>query len=249
MRPPGLAHPPVPLSVAIPPSPIANPHPSTSSKAFVILAGAVALGAVAGFFVFLPGTRTRKEPKSVVVVATAVAPSKQEEPPQPIPTAELAVPSEVAPPTDPVFPDKNPLPAKSRVEITVQPADAVLSVDKRVVEGNQFRLDAPKKKTLHVVQALASGYIPFKRTISYANDVFLDIQLTKAQSPASRAAAKAPASPVTAQPRKTEANVEEKFEPRVAPPSPSVEDFGMNLERPNIKRPTKKIDETDPYAP
>jgi hypothetical protein len=34
----------------------------------------------------------------------------------------------------------------------------------------------------------------------------------------------------------------------VSAPAP-VEDFGMTLQRPAPRRPTKKIDETDPYAP
>jgi hypothetical protein len=156
------------------------------------------------------------------------------------------VPTEVVQPADPVVPVEKPLPSMSRVEITVQPADAVLYVDKRVVEGSQFKADVPKKKTLHIVQATAPGYLTFKRTVSFANDVFLDIQLTKAESPGPRVAAKAPAAPAV-QSRKPEINPEVKFEPRVAPPAQPVEDFGMNLERPNMKRPTKKIDETDPY--
>jgi len=251
---PSATPPKVPVSgapslIAGAPSPIASPPPPATSKALLILAGAVALGAVAGFFVFLPSNKTRKEPRPVVVVATAVAPAKPEPPPPPIHVAEPVVPTEVAQPAEPVAPEANPLPPQSHVEITVQPADAVLSVDKKVVEGNPFKLDVPKRKTLHVVQAIAPGYHPFKKAVSYSNDVILDIQLERVEAPAPRVAVKAAASPPVAPPRKIETNTEVKLEPRVAPPVPSVEDFGMNLERPITKRPTKKIDETDPYAP
>jgi len=40
-----------------------------------------------------------------------------------------------------------------------------------------------------------------------------------------------------------------KAEPKAAPAASPVEDFGMNLRRPTTSRPTRKIDETDPYAP
>ena len=47
---------------------------------------------------------------------------------------------------------------------------------------------------------------------------------------------------------KTEPKTELKTEPKVAPAAAPVEDFGMNLQRPATRRPTNKIDETDPYA-
>jgi hypothetical protein len=36
---------------------------------------------------------------------------------------------------------------------------------------------------------------------------------------------------------------------KAVPATPPAEDFGMTLQRPIPRRPTKKIDETDPYAP
>jgi len=138
---------------------------------------------------------------------------------------------------------------KSHIEITVQPADAVLSVDKHVAGGNLVKMDISPSHTLHVVHASASGYVAFKKTISYAKDVFLDIKLEKTQPLVRAVARDRPSPPFEAEPRGNEAKAIAPVRPSVAPASPDVEDFGMDLKRPNTNRPTKKMDETDPYSP
>jgi hypothetical protein len=177
-----------------------------------------------------------------------VTPVKPEVTPWPNPVVERVFPTEAQPGT-PATPTEAFQPARRHVEITVQPAKASLSLDKHAAEGNQIKMDVPQSLTLHMVQATAPGHIPFKKTVSYANDVYLEIKLEKSEAPPQHLAAKVLSPQVTAPQRGNDTKLEVKGEPRVAPSGPAVEEFGMNLERPTPKRSTKKMDETDPYAP
>lgn len=149
-------------------------------------------------------------------------------------------------------------PETRHIQITVQPAEASLYLDNRVAGGNLIKLDVQRSQSSHVVQAKAPGHVPFKKTINFANDVYLDIKLEKVEPPAS-VRVKSHSLQVAAQPPKVdtdprdEPKLDQKVDPKIdgkmAPAVAPVEDFGMTLQRPNTRRPTKKIDETDPYAP
>jgi hypothetical protein len=252
--PPRFATPPTgtPAIVASPAviQPAASPQALGRSKALLIVAGAVVTGALAGAIVFFPGAKTfGKKSSPVSVIPTAVTPVKPEVTPWPNPVVERVFPSEAAPPGAPAVPTEASQSAKRHIEITVQPAKASLSLDKRAAEGNQIKMDVSPSRILHMVQATAPGHIPFKKTISYADDVYLEIKLEKAEAPIQHVAAPILSPQVAAQPHGSDPKPDVKGEPRVAPSAPAVEEFGMNLEHPMTRHSTKKMDETDPYAP
>ncbi len=214
-----------------------------TGRGFVV-AGAVAVAIVAGLFVFFPRGKG-KRPLPPPAPAVSTLPVAKPAAPQEMPTsaAEEPAPSVAAPRPEP------PAPGKRRIEITVQPAEASLLLDNRLAGGNAIKMDVPKAKTPHVVQARAPGYAPFRKVITYANDIYLDIKLEKVEAPTAQPRTKT-YSP-TAAPKETKPEVKEvKTDPKPAPAAVApVEDFGMTLQRPAIRRPTKRIDETDPYVP
>jgi hypothetical protein len=261
-----------------PTPPVANapgvdvPVPSrptvAKGRAFVI-AGVLAVAVVAGLFIFFPPGRTKRTTPPSGEAPPVPAPAKDEEAAPAKPTVlPIIVPAATQPDT-------------RHVQITVQPAGASLFLDNKVAGGNLIKMDVARSQSSHVVQAKAPGHVPFKKTISFANDVYLDIKLEKVEVPAPGVRAKVRSSQVAAQlpnadtrpdPKpdakadakfetkadpKADSRFDPKFDPksdpkfdnRVAPAAPPVEDFGMNLQRPTTRRPTKKIDETDPYSP
>lgn len=132
---------------------------------------------------------------------------------------------EVAPVPALLPPTIAPLPAPCHLEITVEEPEAKLVLDGQVAPGNQIKLDVPKDDQLHLVEASAPGFLPFKRSISFSQDVFLNIALQKARAPSKR--------DVTA---------------GVKPEGKHADDQGTSS-RSNAKRPASQIDEDDPYAP
>lgn len=216
-----------------------------SGRGFVA-AGAIAVVVVAGLFVFFPrgkGKRALPPLAPVVSHSPAAATTGAEETP---PTKATEAPEIAVEAPRPVPPPSG----KRHIEITVQPAEAALLLDNRLAGGNAIKMDVARAKTSHVVQARAPGYAPFKKTITYANDIYLDIKLEKVEAPAVQARTKAHPPQIAAQ-KETKPEVREvKPETRPAPAAAApVEDFGMTLQRPTTRRPTKRIDETDPYAP
>jgi hypothetical protein len=154
-----------------------------------------------------------------------------------MPTQAMALPAEEHAPTlsareaPPVpgalAPTIAPLPEGCHVEITVQEAGAQLVLDGNVAAGNQIKLDVPKDDKLHLVEASAPGFLPFKRQVSFARDVFLTIALQKQRGSAPK--------------RELTAGV--KLDGKHA------DDQGMSSRSNVAKRPASKIDEDDPYAP
>jgi hypothetical protein len=147
---------------------------------------------------------------------------------------------EAAPESPPAAAAKVPQLDKRHVEITVQPAAASLFLDNRPVGGNLLKIEVPSARMPHVVQARAPGYVPFRKTINFATDVYLDIRLEKVDSPSPSARPKPPLATMATQP---------SVAAKATPSAPSSEDFGMNLQHPPTRRSTKRIDETDPYGP
>ncbi len=103
-----------------------------------------------------------------------------------------------------------------------------------------MKADVPRDQRPHVIKASAPGYEAFKKVISFANDVYLEIEL-KRKTGSVRWGAKSHASePLPNETSKTE----------TAPAMKQTEEAGMTLGHPKAKRPAKKgIDEKDPYVP
>jgi hypothetical protein len=174
---------------------------------FAIAAGAVALWKTSG------------KPD---VTTPSPGPAPAAAPPQP-------APSPVPFPSTPVValvPTKVPSSATSHIEISVQPSDATLTLDGNTAGGNQIKADVPRDQGQHVVAALAPGYEPFKKIISFANDVYMEIELKRKPVP-------------------VHGGAWTKSEGKTKPTQNQVEESGGGQER----RPAKKIDEKDPYAP
>jgi len=242
-NPPVVSPPVVESPVAKPPlvsPPVGGPPAPANSRVLVILilAAGVAAGAAAGLFAFYPGSKFRGSAHtSSTATPTAAAPAKLEEAARPKPVLV------------PIPPADDPPPAKRHIEITVQPAEASLFLDDRVVESHRIKLDVQKARTSHVVLATAPGHIPYRKTISYADDVYLDIKLKKAEVPSPHAGAKVRAPQVAVYPPSNDTVDGKKSDSKAAPAATQAEDFGMSLQRPTARRPSKKIDESDPYGP
>jgi hypothetical protein len=166
------------------PSPIASPTVRAKGGILFVVAGAVALAAVAALFIFFPHGKPQSEAPSTGAATLSAAPP---------------------PPSRPV------------VEARAGTAPAV-----------EIPAEAPQ---------------PIKRRVEPEN----------AEAPFAHVRPKAHASKPVERPLGGDWNADRpadtKIEPRVVPVAPPAEDFGMSLQRPVTKRPTRKIDETDPYAP
>jgi hypothetical protein len=137
-------------------------------------------------------------------------------------------------------PRKPSAPDISHIQIRVRQTKATLTLDEGAVEGNRLEADVAKDQKIHVLSASAPGYISVKKIVSFAKDVYLEIDLKKAP-PSPRGMAKR---------HPTQPAAKAKADPRSDSPPKQVEEYGMTLERPTIRRPpNKKMDEKDPYAP
>jgi len=137
-----------------------------------------------------------------------------------------------------LVPEIAPLPEKCHVEITVLEPGAQLFLDGNVAGGNQIKLEVAKEDRLHVVEALGAGFVPFKRSVSFASDVYLTISLQKARSSAHTAAQNRPVRPES-----------RDVTTRVKPDGRSADEIGVSSRSTGVRRSTSKIDEEDPYAP
>jgi hypothetical protein len=185
-------------------------------KGLVVIAAVMVCGVVGNVALW------RKSREHAVAAQAAALPSEGRER-APSPREAPPVPA-LLPPTI------APLPEGCHVEITVQEADARLLLDGKMAEGNQIKLDVPKDDRLHLVEASAPGFLPFKRSVSFSQDVFLTISLQKPRGPGSSAS-------------KKDVTAGVKLEGKHA------DDQGMSSRSSAARRPASKIDEDDPYAP
>ncbi|HEX7507398.1 MAG TPA: hypothetical protein VF550_11545, partial [Polyangia bacterium] len=72
-----------------------------------------------------------------------------------------------------------PLPARSHIEISVKAQDARLVLDGQVVTGNRLNLEVPMDHNSHVLEVSAPGFAPLKRTVTFARDFYLGIELQR----------------------------------------------------------------------
>jgi hypothetical protein len=192
VTPPPVTDPGAP-NLAAPAPDIAGPAGRAKAGLLFLIAGSIAVVAVAGLFIFFPRSTPSpanpqaETPSAEMHRAMPAAPSKPAEAVEVVRAPVVAIPAEVPPATKRhVEPEK--------IEALAGPA--------------RSKSHAPKM----VPRPLGSD--------------------TPAEMPA-----------------------DSRIEPRVAPApaaaatAASVEDFGMTLPRPMTRRPSRKIDETDPYAP
>jgi hypothetical protein len=199
-------------------------EPSAKRKWLMVIVGAAVLGGLGGFLLPRRGGKPEAQPVPGPAIPIPAVPGVPEE-------GTLGKP-EVAT----ANPEDHGKPAVSHIEITVLPAESLLSLDDRTFGGNSIRMNVPRSRTFHLVQARAPGYVPFKRSISFASDVELTIKLSPQPEPA-------PERPTAAQ-----AGAQPRVEVKTTPTVPA-EDFGMTLQPPARRRPTVKMDESDPYVP
>lgn len=190
------------------------PTPAKQKHKGLIVIAAVMVCGVVGNVALWRKSRDRANPAQV----SALAYEKH----APVPSAR-----EAAPVPSVLAPTIAPLPEGCHVEITVQEAGAQLVLDGNVAAGNQIKLDVPRDDKPHLVEASAPGFLPFKRTVSFSQDVFLTISLQRQRG-------SAPKRDVTA---------------GVKLDGKHADDQGMSSRSNAAKRPASKIDEDDPYAP
>jgi serine/threonine-protein kinase len=96
-------------------------------------------------------------------------------PPSPTVTQLAAAPAPA--PATPQLPAPS-TPEMVTLSISVSPAGAQLSVDGEAVPSNPFVGRYAKDPAMHLVRAVASGYAPKERLVSFADNVFVDLALT-----------------------------------------------------------------------
>lgn len=132
-----------------------------------------------------------------------------------------------------------PLPARSRVEISVTAEDATLVLDGQVVAGNRLNLDVPMDHNPHVLEISAPGFAPVKRTVSFARDFYLGIELKRVPPPTRFAHG--------SRSRRAAATYTDRVNPKAAIRSWNGLTAATSTGAP--KHPNTKIDKTDPYSP
>jgi hypothetical protein len=203
--------------------------------------------AVAGGIVLATGTRKRAPSTSKSASAPVAVPVV-------LPT-KLDLESKLLAPPKP----EQPLPAPKtiRLEIGVEPAEAMLTLDGASM-GHQLAVEAPEDQSVHMLNASAPGFLAFSQKIEYSKDVRLRIQLRPIPASA-RAAGKPHVAKLAgkSQPSLFEARSAYGVRPAPAPVKmdaktlsklPQVTEPGVNLGHPSQRRTSKPIDEKDPYA-
>jgi hypothetical protein len=128
-----------------------------------------------------------------------------------------------------------------RLEITVDPVEAELSLDGNVLAGHRLNLQVPKDRGIHVLSASARGYVPFNQQVSFSNDVVLSISLRRGHGAATRPTSRARAA-------QNDGRSRNDVRPASVQPERGMEP-GMNLEGPSPRPAAKSIDERNPYKP
>ncbi|HVW28665.1 MAG TPA: protein kinase [Polyangiaceae bacterium] len=125
-----------------------------------------------------------------------------------------------------------------KVRIAVDPSNAELRLDGRLLNGNPFVSVVPREATLHELAASADGYREEKQVVQFMRDVDLSIALHRAKPGMHVAPARAPIPPAAAA-----AAMKPQVEAR-----PSVVEPGMDLQTRPDNRGKHNIDEKDPYS-
>jgi serine/threonine protein kinase len=199
------------------------------------VAGGVALlaGAVVGTLLTLP------RDSAPVGAAPPVARPAVLQPP---PASHLvmmpqAPPARVEPASEPA--------ATVEIVLSAWPSDAKLTLDGRPLAANPFEGVMPRQEGDHVLRASASGFLPAERTISFSEDVDVQVSLRPLhrRSHARRGRAETPRPQV----ERAKAGSVKAVSVKAVAPEP-----GMDLARPATARPARasdRLDEKDPYTP
>ena len=169
-----------------------------------------------------------RRPATEVVASGVVAPTPA---PAPIPAP---VPSDPVRNAPPVARQPPPAPETIQLVVTVEPKEATLRLDGKVIAENPFRAEVPRDRTMHVLRATAPGFAAEEQVISFSSDLRLNFDLNRSH-PVVHTAIKRHPPHVPA---------------KVQPASKSMEEPGEPLASPVVRRaPPTQIDERDPYSP
>jgi len=192
------------------PTPDAASQGSSRRKALLVIGAIIIAGVVGNVALWRSSKPSASSPVPVAIAAPPVASVPEQRLENPI----TAAAHEIAP-----------LPETARIEITVRPPEAAVTLDGAPAGTNPLTLEVRKDHGKHEVEASAPGFLPFKRTVSFAQDVLLTVELQKAPT-----------------------GTTSKHRGEVKSRGKTADDPGMSP-RPAAKRPVSNIDESDPYAP
>jgi hypothetical protein len=120
-----------------------------------------------------------------------------------------------------------------QLNITAEPASAVLSLDGRVLDANPYRTRLPRDSREHTLTVSARGYLSVTKTVKLDSDLTLTLQLEKRSKSAGRT---------------TLANVQRDEHARRALELDSESEAANSyVELPGAKH-AHKIDKADPWA-
>jgi serine/threonine protein kinase len=203
----------------------------TKTRLFVLLA--VCMGLVTA------DVGTRRHARKTTTAEVATSRSRAPAVASPVPSS---TPAPAAPTPAPARPAKT-----VRLDVTVDPPGARLTLDEHAVDGNRLHTEIPEDPGIHVVRAMAPGFAPFSQSVSFASDLRLDVHL----SPLAKAPELAARRPSAARHAKRGGQLRRTVHEQEASERPAVPDEapGMSLEKPSPPKPPAAIDEANPYDP
>jgi serine/threonine-protein kinase len=128
-----------------------------------------------------------------------------------------------------------------QVRIAVEPSNAELRLDGRLLTGNPFVSVVPREATIHELSASADGYKEEKQVVQFMRDIDLTITLHRGKAVVRVAPSHAPIAPAAAA-----AAMKPAAEAR--PAAPATIEPGMELGGRPENRSKHDIDEKDPYS-
>ena len=143
------------------------------------------------------------------------------------PVVEPLLPAAPPPVSAPPLPAAAPVVAASRSDETiilsvgVSPSSAQIYVDDQLVPSNPFIGRYPRANDIHHVRAVAPGHLAKERTVSFADNVMIDLSLNSAPSPPSRSGPPRREPPRRVEPARPPAPVVVARPPAPPPPAPS----------------------------
>jgi hypothetical protein len=127
------------------------------------------------------------------------------------------------------------------LSVTVAPANAQVLIDGQLMPSNPFLTRFPRSTATHRLRAVAPGYQPKERWVSFADNVMLDISLSPSDAPASRERSSSK--------RRDPTPARKPAPPAAAPPAHRATE---TMVRPDPEKPDKprrrRIESSDPYA-
>jgi hypothetical protein len=128
-----------------------------------------------------------------------------------------------------------------QVRIAVDPPNAELRLDGKLLTGNPFVSVIPREASIHELAASADGYKEEKQVVQFMRDVDLTITLRRGKGTPRVAQGRAPIAPGAAA-----AAMKPAAEAR--PAAPAAIEPGMELQTRPDNRARHNIDEKDPYS-